>query len=87
MKLVTSSSSSKTSLLLLYSSCSFFFYFDLLDALKVASFTSGFSYSVLISYVVKIPCSSSMLIEFRSDLSSSVNILGLNLIGRDFSTF
>jgi hypothetical protein len=67
--------------------CSFFFFFDLLDALKDASFTSGFSYSVLISYAVKIPCSSSMLIEFRSDLSSSADILGLNLIGRDLSTF
>jgi hypothetical protein len=28
---------------------------------------------------------SSMLIEFRSDLSSSADILGLNLIGRDLS--
>jgi hypothetical protein len=75
------------SLLLLYSSCSFFFCFDIFYALKAASFTSGFSCSVLISYAMKIPCSSSMLIEFRFDLSSSADILGLNLIGRDLSTF
>ena len=77
----------ETSLLLLYSSCSSFFCFDLLDGLKATSFTSGFSYSLLISDAVKIPCSSSMLIEFRSDLYSSADILGLNLIGRDLSTF
>ena len=63
------------------------FCFDLLDALKVASFISGFYCSILISYVVNIPCSSSMLIEFRSDLSYNVDILGLNIIGRDLSTF
>jgi hypothetical protein len=75
--------------LLLLCSFSFFFpfFFDLLDGLKVASFIFGFSYSVLISYVVKIPCSSSMLIESRFDLSYSVYILGSNLIGRYLSTF
>jgi hypothetical protein len=87
MKLATSSLSFETSLLLLYSSCSFFFFFDLLDALKAASFTSVFSYSVLSSYAMKITCNSSILIEFRSAISSSADILGLNLIGRDLSTF
>jgi hypothetical protein len=66
--------------------CSFYFcfpfFFDLLDALKVASFIFGFSYSILISYAVKIPCSSSMLIKSRYSLSSSVDILGSNLIGK-----
>jgi hypothetical protein len=87
--LAASSSSSETSLLLLLCYFSFFFpfFFYLLNALKVASFISRFSYSVLISYVVKIPWSSSMLIEFRSSLSSSADILGSNLIGRDLSTF
>jgi hypothetical protein len=75
------------SLLFLYYSCFFLFFFDLLDALKASYFTCRFSYLVLISYAVMIPCSSSMLIEFRSDLSYSVDILGLNLIGRDLSTF
>jgi hypothetical protein len=87
-KLAASSSSSETSLLLL---CSFYFCFpicfDLLNALKAASFISRFSCSVLISYAVKIPCILSMLIEFRPSLSSSADILGSNLIGRDLSTF
>jgi hypothetical protein len=64
----------------------FLFFLSLLDYLKVASFIYQFSYSVLISYAVKIPCSSSMLIESRSALSSSVELLGSNLIGRDLST-
>jgi hypothetical protein len=74
--------------LLLLCSFSFFFpfFFDLLDDLKVACFISRFSYSVLISYVMKIPCSSFMLIESRYSLSSSAEILGSNLIGRDLST-
>jgi hypothetical protein len=63
------------------------FFFGLLDALRAASFISGFSYLVLISYAVKIPCSSSMLNEFRSALYSSDDILGSNLIRRDLSTF
>jgi hypothetical protein len=76
------------SLLLLCSfSFCFPFYFDLLDALKSYSFISGFSCSVLISYAMNISCSSPMLIESRSDFSSSVDILGSNLIGRDHSTF
>jgi hypothetical protein len=65
----------------------FFLSFDLLDTLKAASFIYGFSCLVLISYVVKIPCSLSMLIEFRYALSSSADILGSNLIGRDLGTF
>jgi hypothetical protein len=85
--MATSSSSFEVSLLLLYSYCSFFFFFDLLDVLKAAYFTYGFSYSILISYAVNIPCNSSMIIESRSDLSSSDDILGLNLIGRDLSIF
>jgi hypothetical protein len=72
---------------LCYFSFCFLFFFDLLDALKVASFIYGFSCSVLISYAVNIPCSSSMLIEFRYALSSSADILGSNLRGRDLSTF
>jgi hypothetical protein len=75
------------SLLLL---CSYFFLpfcFEFLDALKATSFISIFSCSVLISYAVKITCNSSMLIEFRSDLYSSADILGSNLIGRYLSTF
>jgi hypothetical protein len=74
--------SSEISLMLI---CSFYFsfFFDLLDS----SFIFGFFYLVLISYAVKIPCSSSMLIESRSALSSSVDILRSNLIGRDLSTF
>jgi hypothetical protein len=63
------------------------FLFEFLDDLNDPYFIYGFSCSVLISYDVNIPCNSSMLIEFRSDLSSSVYILGLNLIGRDLSTF
>jgi hypothetical protein len=87
-KLSISSSSSEMSLLLLCSFSFFFhFFFDLLDALKDASFISGFSCSVLISYAMKIPCISSMIIESRSTLSSSVDILGSNIIGRDLSTF
>jgi hypothetical protein len=85
--MATSSSSFETSLLLL---CSYFFLpfcFEFLDALKAASFISRFSYLVLISYAVKIPCNSSMLIDFRYDISSSVDILGSNIIGRDISTF
>jgi hypothetical protein len=74
-------------LLLCYFSFCFPFFFDVLDALKDASFISGFSCSVLISYVVNIPCSPSMLIDSRSSLYSSVDILGSNLIGRDLSTF
>jgi hypothetical protein len=53
----------------------------------VSSFTSGFSCSVLISYAVKIPYSSFILIEFRYAFSSSAYILGSNLIGRELSTF
>jgi hypothetical protein len=76
------------SLLLLFSFSFFFpFFFDLLDSLKAASFISGFSYSVLISYAVNIPCSLAMLIEFRYVISSSVDILGSNLIERYLSTF
>jgi hypothetical protein len=87
-KLAISSSSFEMSLLLLCSFSFFFpFFFDLLDALKASSFIYGFSYSLLISYAVKIPCSSSMLIESRSALSSSVDTLGSNLIGRYRSTF
>jgi hypothetical protein len=87
-KLATSSSSSEMSLLLLcYFSFFFPFFFDILDALKDASFIFGFSCSVLISYDVTLPCSSSMLIESRSTLSFSDDILGSNLIGRDLSTF
>jgi hypothetical protein len=48
---------------------------------------SRFFCLVLISYDVNIPCSSSMLIESRSTLSYSVDILGSNLIGRYLSTF
>jgi hypothetical protein len=48
-----------------------------LDSLKDVSFIYGFSCLILISYVVKIPCSSSMLIESRSSLSSSVDIVGM----------
>jgi hypothetical protein len=87
-KLVAYSSSFEMSLLLL---CSFSFFFPfcfyLLDSLNAASFISGFSCSVLISYAVKILCSLSMPIEFISSLSSSDDILGSNLIGRDLSTF
>jgi hypothetical protein len=68
-------------------SCFFPFFFDLLDSLKVSYFTYGFYCSVIISYVVKIQCISSMLIDFRSVLSSIADILGSNLIGRDLSTF
>jgi hypothetical protein len=74
-------------LLLCYFSFFFPFFFDILDALKDAYFIYGFSCSVLISYDVKLPCSSSMLIESRSALSSSDDILRLNLIGKDRSTF
>jgi hypothetical protein len=56
------------------------FCFDLLDALKDASFISRFFCLVLISYDVNIPCSSSMLIESRYTLSYSVDILGSNLM-------
>jgi hypothetical protein len=67
--LLISSSSSEISLLLLcYFSFLFPFCFGLLDALKYASFISRFSSSILISYVVNIPCSLSMLIESRSAL-------------------
>jgi hypothetical protein len=66
---------------------SFSFCFEFLDALKVTYFVYGFSYSVLISYVVNIPCNLSMLIEFRYALSYSAGIFGSNLIGRDLSTF
>jgi hypothetical protein len=69
------SSSSEKSLLL---KCSFLFpfCFELLDALKVSYFIYGFSCSVLISYAVNIPCSLFVLIESRSSLSSSDDILG-----------
>jgi hypothetical protein len=63
------------------------FCFEFLDSLKDAYFIFGFSCSVIISYAVKIPCNSSMLIDFRTNLSFSDDILGSNLIGRYISTF
>jgi hypothetical protein len=87
-KLTTSSSYFEMSLLLLCSFYFFFpFFFDLLDDFKDDSFISVFYCSVLISYDVKIPCTSSMLIEFIYTLSFSVDILGSNHIGRVLRTF
>ena len=59
----------------------------LLKALKVSSLPNESSYLVLISYAVRVPCSSSTVMVSRSVLSSIANILESNLIGRDLSIF
>ena len=62
------------------------FFFVFLEALNVAFFLDGFSCSIIISYVLKIPCNSSMLSLSRSFLYSRPT-LESNLIGRDLSIF
>jgi hypothetical protein len=61
--------------------------FVLFYALKFASFYVGFYFYILISYVVKIPCSSSIVSFSRSFISSMEETLELNIKGRNLITF